>query len=69
LQGLSLLGLISVSVPKNEGCAFLYGATYSFYEFVASSAFILCLLWYILYAFAITKKLGFVRWDIAVCPF
>lgn len=62
---LSLLGLISVSVPKNEGCAYLYSSTYSYYEFTSSSCFIVSLVWYILYALAITRKLGFVRWDIA----
>ncbi|XP_060595040.1 uncharacterized protein LOC132749326 [Ruditapes philippinarum] len=62
---LSLLGLISVSVPKNEGCAYLYSSSYSYYEFTASSCFIVSLVWYILYALAITKKLGFIRWDIA----
>ncbi|KAH3776407.1 CKLF-like MARVEL transmembrane domain-containing protein 4 isoform X2 [Dreissena polymorpha] len=62
---LSLLGLICVSIPKDEGCAYLYSSAYSFYEFVASSCFILSLIWYILYLLAITRKLGFVRWDIA----
>lgn len=61
----SLLGLISVSVPKNEGCAYLYSSAYSYYEFTASSCFIVSMVWYFLYLFAITKKLGFVRWDIA----
>ncbi|WAR12988.1 CKLF4-like protein [Mya arenaria] len=65
VSGLSLLGLICVSVPKNEGCAYLYSSTYSYYEFVASSGFIISLVWYFLYVLAITKKLGFVRWDIA----
>ncbi|XP_045193065.2 uncharacterized protein LOC123549219 isoform X2 [Mercenaria mercenaria] len=62
---ISLLGLISVSVPKNEGCAYLYSGAYSYYEFTSSSCFIVSLIWYVLYALAITKKLGFVRWDIA----
>ena len=65
-QFLSLLGLICVSIPKDEGCAYLYGSTYSYFEFVTSSCMITCLIWYALYAFAITKKVGFVRWDIGV---
>lgn len=62
---LSLLGLISVSVPKNEGCAYLYGSAYSYYEFTCTSCFIVSLIWYLLYVLSITSKLGFVRWDIA----
>ncbi|KAL4235206.1 membrane raft polarization [Mactra antiquata] len=62
--GLSLLALISVSVPKDEGCAFLHSSTYSYFEFTASSCFVVNLVWYFLYLLAVTRKLGFVRWDI-----
>ena len=65
-QILSLLCIISVSVPKNEGCAYLYSGSYSYMEFTSSSCLISCIIWYGLYVLAVTKKIGFVRWDITV---
>lgn len=61
---LSLLCIICVSVPKNEGCAYLHSGTYSYMEFTSSSCLISSIIWYALYCFAITKKIGVVRWDI-----
>lgn len=62
---ISLLCIISVSIPNHAGCAQLYGSTYSYIEFTASSCIISCIIWYCLYLFAITKKVGFIRWDIS----
>lgn len=61
---ISLLCIISVSIPNHEGCAQLYGSTYSYIEFTSSSCLVTCIIWYCLYLFAITRKIGFLRWDI-----
>lgn len=62
---LSLLCIISVSIPDSIRCNHDHGGTYSYVEFTSSSCLITCIIWYCLYLFAITKKVGFIRWDIS----
>ncbi|KAL3860279.1 hypothetical protein ACJMK2_010421 [Sinanodonta woodiana] len=61
---LSLLGLIIVSASYIEACDFLYGKTYSYFDFVTASCFFTSGAWYILNALGVLKKFGVIRWDI-----
>ncbi|KAK3603412.1 hypothetical protein CHS0354_009391 [Potamilus streckersoni] len=66
---LSLLGLIIVAASYIKECDFLYGKTYSYFDFVSGSCFFTSGIWYLLNALGVLKKFGVIRWDIGAFGF
>ncbi|KAL5022126.1 hypothetical protein ScPMuIL_001281 [Solemya velum] len=55
----SLIGLIIVAATDQPGCVYLYGSTYSYYEFVTVTWMILCMVRYLMFCLTLYRRLCF----------